>query len=123
FSTTNTIEVFVSNLRRKLEADGDERLLHTIRGAGYVLRAYPDRAPPAHERAAVGELRQASDPRAPGERLGPPDVRDPMRLRRRDRLADGAPHPQRLQPPGAGHRDPAALRAAHHLAVEVVADA
>ncbi len=39
FSTTNTIEVFVSNLRRKLEADGDERLLHTIRGAGYVLRA------------------------------------------------------------------------------------
>ena len=38
--TTNTIEVFVSNLRRKLEADGDEpRLLHTIRGAGYVLRA------------------------------------------------------------------------------------
>jgi two-component system response regulator MprA len=39
FSTTNTIEVFVSNLRRKLEADGEERLLHTIRGAGYVLRA------------------------------------------------------------------------------------
>jgi DNA-binding response OmpR family regulator len=39
FSTTNTIEVFVSNLRRKLEADGDPRLLHTIRGAGYVLRA------------------------------------------------------------------------------------
>jgi two-component system response regulator MprA len=39
FSTTNTIEVFVSNLRRKLEAEGDPRLLHTIRGAGYVLRA------------------------------------------------------------------------------------
>jgi DNA-binding response OmpR family regulator len=38
FSTTNTIEVFVSNLRRKLEADGESRLLHTIRGAGYVLR-------------------------------------------------------------------------------------
>jgi two-component system, OmpR family, response regulator MprA len=30
--------VFVSNLRRKLEADGEPRLLHTIRGAGYVLR-------------------------------------------------------------------------------------
>jgi two-component system response regulator MprA len=29
----------VSNLRRKLEADGETRLLHTIRGAGYVLRA------------------------------------------------------------------------------------
>jgi DNA-binding response OmpR family regulator len=39
FSTTNTIEVFVSNLRRKLEAGGEPRLLHTIRGAGYVLRA------------------------------------------------------------------------------------
>jgi DNA-binding response OmpR family regulator len=39
FSTTNTIEVFVSNLRRKLEASGEPRLLHTIRGAGYVLRA------------------------------------------------------------------------------------
>lgn len=38
FSTTNTIEVFVSNLRRKLEAGGEPRLLHTIRGAGYVLR-------------------------------------------------------------------------------------
>jgi DNA-binding response OmpR family regulator len=39
FSTTNTIEVFISNLRRKLEAGGEPRLLHTIRGAGYVLRA------------------------------------------------------------------------------------
>ena len=39
FATTNTIEVFVSNLRRKLEAEGEPRLLHTIRGAGYVLRA------------------------------------------------------------------------------------
>jgi DNA-binding response OmpR family regulator len=38
FSITNTIEVFVSNLRRKLEAGGEARLLHTVRGAGYVLR-------------------------------------------------------------------------------------
>ena len=38
FSMTNTIEVFVSNLRRKLESGGESRLLHTIRGAGYVLR-------------------------------------------------------------------------------------
>ena len=38
FSITNTIEVFISNLRKKLEADGEPRLLHTIRGAGYVLR-------------------------------------------------------------------------------------
>jgi two-component system, OmpR family, response regulator MprA len=36
---TNTIDVFVSNLRRKLEAGDEARLLHTKRGAGYVLRA------------------------------------------------------------------------------------
>jgi two-component system response regulator MprA len=35
---TNTIEVFVSNLRRKLEANGEERVLKTVRGAGYVIR-------------------------------------------------------------------------------------
>src|SRR3954447_4404771 len=38
FAETNTIDVFVSNLRRKLEAAGEPRLLHTVRGAGYVLR-------------------------------------------------------------------------------------
>ena len=36
---TNTVDVFVSNLRRKLESDNEPRLLHTVRGAGYVLRA------------------------------------------------------------------------------------
>src|SRR6476469_7882952 len=36
---TNTIEVFVSNLRRKLESGGEPRILHTVRGAGYVIRA------------------------------------------------------------------------------------
>jgi two-component system response regulator MprA len=39
FAETNTVDVFVSNLRRKLEAGGEPRLLHTVRGAGYVLRA------------------------------------------------------------------------------------
>ena len=39
FSETNTVDVFVSNLRRKLEAEGEPRMLHTVRGAGYVLRA------------------------------------------------------------------------------------
>jgi len=36
---TNTIDVFISNLRRKLEAQGEPRILHTKRGAGYVVRA------------------------------------------------------------------------------------
>jgi DNA-binding response OmpR family regulator len=35
---TNTIDVFISNLRRKLEQGDEPRLLHTKRGAGYVLR-------------------------------------------------------------------------------------
>jgi two-component system, OmpR family, response regulator MprA len=39
---TNTIDVFISNLRRKLEDGGEPRLLHTKRGAGYVLRAPRD---------------------------------------------------------------------------------
>jgi two-component system, OmpR family, response regulator MprA len=39
FEQTNTIDVFISNVRRKLEADGEPRMLHTKRGAGYVLRA------------------------------------------------------------------------------------
>lgn len=39
FAITNTVEVTISNLRRKLEVDDQPRLLHTLRGAGYVLRA------------------------------------------------------------------------------------
>jgi two-component system response regulator MprA len=37
-AATNTIDVFISNLRRKLEAGSEPRLLHTKRGAGYVLK-------------------------------------------------------------------------------------
>jgi DNA-binding response OmpR family regulator len=37
-AATNTIDVFISNLRRKLEEGGEPRLLHTKRGAGYVLK-------------------------------------------------------------------------------------
>jgi two-component system, OmpR family, response regulator MprA len=38
FAETNTVDVFISNLRRKLEEGGEPRVLHTVRGAGYVLR-------------------------------------------------------------------------------------
>ena len=34
----NVLEVYVRYLRGKLEADGEPRLLHTVRGVGYVLR-------------------------------------------------------------------------------------
>ena len=36
---SNALQVFVALLRRKLEADGLPRLLHNVRGIGYVLRA------------------------------------------------------------------------------------
>jgi two-component system response regulator MprA len=36
---SNSLEVYVGYLRRKTEAAGEERLLHTVRGVGYVLRA------------------------------------------------------------------------------------
>ena len=39
---SNVLEVYVGYLRNKLEADGEPRILHTIRGAGYVLREKPD---------------------------------------------------------------------------------
>ena len=36
---TNVIDVHVSRLRRKIDRDFETPLLHTVRGAGYVLRA------------------------------------------------------------------------------------
>lgn len=37
-SDTNLIDVYVKRLREKLEAGGEKRLLHTVRGIGYVMR-------------------------------------------------------------------------------------
>jgi two-component system response regulator MprA len=38
---SNSIHVYLGYLRRKLEADGEPRLLHTVRGVGFVLREDP----------------------------------------------------------------------------------
>ena len=40
-TTGNALEVYVGYLRRKTEADGEPRLIHTVRGVGYVLRESP----------------------------------------------------------------------------------
>ena len=40
-TTANSLEVYVGYVRRKLEAEGEDRLLHTVRGVGYVLRETP----------------------------------------------------------------------------------
>jgi two-component system response regulator MprA len=37
----NALEVYVGYLRRKTEAEGEQRLIHTVRGVGYVLRETP----------------------------------------------------------------------------------
>jgi len=34
----NVVDVFVGYLRRKLEADGEPRVLHTVRGVGFILK-------------------------------------------------------------------------------------
>jgi two-component system response regulator MprA len=38
---SNALNVCVGNLRRKTEAGGEPRLIHTVRGVGYVLRHRP----------------------------------------------------------------------------------
>lgn len=40
-TSSNTLEVFISGLRKKLEANGASRLIHTKRGVGYVARVAP----------------------------------------------------------------------------------
>jgi len=37
-ANSNSLEVYVGYLRRKTEAEGEARLIHTVRGVGYVLR-------------------------------------------------------------------------------------
>ena len=36
--SSNSLDVFIGTLRRKTEADGAMRLIHTVRGIGYILR-------------------------------------------------------------------------------------
>ena len=39
--TSNSVHVYLGYLRRKLGAEGESRLLHTVRGVGFVLREEP----------------------------------------------------------------------------------
>ncbi len=40
-TTANSLEVYIGYLRRKTEQEGESRLIHTVRGIGYVLRETP----------------------------------------------------------------------------------
>lgn len=35
---SNTVDVYINQLRRKLDADAEEKIIHTVHGVGYVLR-------------------------------------------------------------------------------------
>ena len=37
-TTSNSLDVYIGYLRRKTEADGRARIVHTVRGVGYVAR-------------------------------------------------------------------------------------
>src|SRR6202012_987313 len=37
-ANSNSLEVYIGYLRRKTESGGEPRLIHTVRGVGYVLR-------------------------------------------------------------------------------------
>jgi two-component system OmpR family response regulator len=38
---TNLVDVYIRRLREKIDADFEPKLLHTVRGAGYVLKEQP----------------------------------------------------------------------------------
>ena len=62
-ATSNTLGVYIGYLRRKTEAGGEPRLLHTVRGVGYVLRGQREVCATASRcspRAAVGDRRSCS---------------------------------------------------------------
>jgi two-component system response regulator MprA len=40
-SESNVVDVYVGYLRRRIEGSGERKLLHTVRGAGYVLKDEP----------------------------------------------------------------------------------
>ena len=96
---TNTIDVFISNLRRKLEAEGEPRILHTKRGAGYVIRAAAEAMMRRLERLAPRRWHPKRWPlrwRLAAVSAGP-DLPHPRRLRARRRAPHLEPAPQRLQ--------------------------
>ncbi len=44
-SETNIVDVLVNRLRRKIDDDFTPKLIHTVRGVGYVMKEIPDESP------------------------------------------------------------------------------
>ena len=41
--TENVVDVYMNYLRRKIELEGQKKLIHTVRGLGYVMRVEEDK--------------------------------------------------------------------------------
>jgi two-component system response regulator MprA len=65
-ANSNSLEVYIGYLRRKTEADGEPRLIHTVRGVGYVLRQ-----PPAEQRQTLEPRQTVDQLRQSGQQVRP----------------------------------------------------
>jgi len=72
---TNTIEVYVNRLRRKIDEPAGKPLIHTRRGAGYILGtvkasnpAAPQSAAPEGHKTKSPPMPSAAEPRAAGKK-------------------------------------------------------
>jgi DNA-binding response OmpR family regulator len=75
---SNLVDVYVNYLRKKIDSFGTDKLIHTIRGAGYRLGKPAPTAPPDQgaDDMAVEQL-----PAAPADPLWPPPQMGPVALR------------------------------------------
>src|SRR5438270_772229 len=123
----NVVDVFVGYLRRKLETDGEPRVIQTVRGVGFVLRPSArlrdrrrGRRSLAHVHASAARRSRRAGPAGGGprpagapDRAGPP-LDDPSRgVRRRAHRAAGLAF-RRACPPAAGRPARRGRAGEHH---------
>jgi DNA-binding response OmpR family regulator len=62
---SNVIEVYISGLRRKIDDDEAVKLIHTMRGHGYVLRAeaLPSASAAKQPQGAAGNMKSGEQPK------------------------------------------------------------
>ena len=68
---TNVVDVLVSRLREKIDQDFEPKLLHTVRGVGYVLEP---RSRNTHYRRTLGILNRSQKIRRTTMTSRPPDL-------------------------------------------------
>ena len=102
---TNLVDVYVRRLREKIDADFEPKLLHTVRGVGYVLReaAMSIRTRLTLWYAAVMFVSLTLDGRALVRRVRPRVDRPSRATRASANATGGRPRPQRLRRSGGDH--------------------